>query len=86
MQRWPVLRTLGVAVAYLPLLLALWVCCTRVIDYWHHYADVVAGYVMGAGGGWLAFRYVSPSPATGAGRAEELGGGGGPEGDHHKAS
>ena len=61
----PVARTLCVVlVVWLPALLAVWVCITRLQDYWHHYGDVIAGYLLGGGGAWLSFHFVTPRPDT----------------------
>jgi hypothetical protein len=31
--------------ALAPFAMALWVAISRTVDYWHHYADIVAGMV-----------------------------------------
>jgi membrane-associated phospholipid phosphatase len=43
------------AAAIVPWLLALWVASSRLVDYYHHPADVVAGVAIGAICAWSAF-------------------------------
>lgn len=38
-----------------PCLLAMFVACTRVTDYWHHYADIAVGSLLGIVGSIVAF-------------------------------
>ncbi|OWZ09799.1 Phosphatidic acid phosphatase [Phytophthora megakarya] len=48
-------KTLVMAFCCLPLLLAVWICVTRSTDNWHHYSDILAGSVIGAGAAIVAF-------------------------------
>merc|ERR1712087_1064351 len=46
---------LSVLLVFLPTFLAMYIACTRLTDYWHDYADVLAGSLLGIGGAILSF-------------------------------
>lgn len=60
-----------------PLSVALWICCTRLRDYWHNFDDVVAGAAIGALAAYWAFSiHVAPlllaAPSNGRAIEQEL--------------
>ncbi|KAH9140128.1 hypothetical protein AeRB84_015592 [Aphanomyces euteiches] len=48
--------------AFIPTMLAVWICITRSQDNWHHYSDILAGIVIGAASSLFAYtqNYASP--------------------------
>lgn len=45
-----------------PVVLAVYIGATRVVDYMHHPTDVLSGFALGLGLAWAAFRQHYPSP------------------------
>ncbi|KAK9474783.1 phosphatidic acid phosphatase type 2/haloperoxidase [Dipodascopsis tothii] len=62
------------ALTLAPLLLAVVIACTRIMDKWHHGTDVLAGSLLGLATAWVAYRQYYPSLADvdKAGRAWDL--------------
>ncbi|KAG7401832.1 hypothetical protein PHYBOEH_010295 [Phytophthora boehmeriae] len=50
-------KTLELFVCFIPSFLAAWVAVTRSIDNWHHYADILAGSIIGAASACLSYNY-----------------------------
>ncbi len=59
-------RGASLVICLVPAALATYVACTRILDYWHHYTDVVTGSLLGMGCAavafWLYFDRLYPSP------------------------
>ena len=47
-------------ICLLPWAWALWVACTRVVDYWHHPSDIVAGLCLGFGSAMIGYHLWFP--------------------------
>jgi membrane-associated phospholipid phosphatase len=47
-----------------PLCYALFVASSRVVDYWHHPSDVVAGLILGSLSSYLTFRFWFPTTSS----------------------
>ena len=45
-------------ISFLLIFLALWVGATRIIDYWHHYWDVIAGFLIGISWALVSYRFI----------------------------
>jgi len=68
------IRMLVSYACYLPTLMAMWIACTRIIDYWHHPSDCIAGSLLGFGCAKLAFAFFLPvaaQPNNGMSRTNE---------------
>ncbi|CAI5705376.1 hypothetical protein KXD40_000075 [Peronospora effusa] len=50
-------KMLKLFLCFIPTFLASWVAVTRSIDNWHHYADILAGSIIGAVSACLAYSY-----------------------------
>ncbi|CAI5736100.1 unnamed protein product [Peronospora destructor] len=50
-------KTLKLFLCFIPTFLASWVAVTRSIDNWHHYADILAGSIIGAISACLSYSY-----------------------------
>ncbi|KAL3662592.1 hypothetical protein V7S43_012444 [Phytophthora oleae] len=50
-------KTLKLFLCFIPTFLAAWVAVTRTIDNWHHYADILAGSIIGAVSACLSYSY-----------------------------
>lgn len=50
-------KTLKLFLCFIPTFLAAWVAVTRTIDNWHHYADILAGSIIGAGSACIAYSF-----------------------------
>ncbi|KAG7401831.1 hypothetical protein PHYBOEH_010294 [Phytophthora boehmeriae] len=50
-------KTLKLFLCFVPSFLAAWVAVTRTIDNWHHYADILAGSIIGAVAACLSYSY-----------------------------
>ena len=46
---------LSVLLVFTPTFLAIYIACTRVTDYWHHYGDVAVGSLLGIAGSIISF-------------------------------
>lgn len=42
---------------FVPTFLAAWISVTRSIDNWHHYSDILAGSLLGAGAAAVTYAY-----------------------------
>jgi membrane-associated phospholipid phosphatase len=55
-----------VLLCLLPLVVAFGIAASRVVDYWHHFSDIVAGSLIGCAFAYLSFRhnfvYYAPRP------------------------
>ncbi|CAH0520857.1 unnamed protein product [Peronospora belbahrii] len=50
-------KTLKLFLCFIPTFVASWVAVTRTIDNWHHYADILAGSIIGAVSACLSYSY-----------------------------
>lgn len=50
-------KSLKLFLCFVPTFLAAWVAITRTIDNWHHYADILAGSIIGAVSACLSYSY-----------------------------
>lgn len=50
-------KMLKLFLCFIPTFLASWVAVTRTIDNWHHYADILAGSIIGAVSACLSYSY-----------------------------
>lgn len=50
-------KTLKLFLCFIPTFLASWVAVTRSIDNWHHYADILAGSIIGAVSACISYSY-----------------------------
>ncbi|KAK9799711.1 hypothetical protein WJX73_001576 [Symbiochloris irregularis] len=51
-----------IVLALIPLGLAVWVGITRMQDYWHHWEDVCAGFLLGLSVAYIMYRQLFPAP------------------------
>jgi membrane-associated phospholipid phosphatase len=50
-------KTLKLFLCFVPTFVAAWVAVTRTIDNWHHYADILAGSIIGAVAACISYSY-----------------------------
>ncbi|KAH7492018.1 PA-phosphatase related-family protein [Phytophthora ramorum] len=50
-------KTLKLFLCFIPTFLAAWVAVTRTIDNWHHYADILAGSIIGAVSACISYSF-----------------------------
>ncbi|CEG44751.1 phosphatidic acid phosphatase [Plasmopara halstedii] len=50
-------KSLKLFLCFIPTFLAAWVAVTRTIDNWHHYADILAGSIIGAVSACVSYSY-----------------------------
>ena len=58
LQIWWILRDyllVSILFVFMPTFLAMFIACTRVTDYWHHYGDIAVGALLGIGGGFVSY-------------------------------
>eukprot|EP01084_Bolivina_argentea_P019814 36840_1 len=62
LQLWWRLRkhiALSMLLVFTPTFIAIYIACSRITDYWHHYEDVIVGSLLGIAGAFISFNTYS---------------------------